>query len=175
MTDPSELPRPVRLDQLGEAPRTEVVTATADERAALARRFGLIAIDRLAATADVRRAGDTVLADGRIDAQVVQACAATGVPLRVAIAEPFAIRFEPRAAVDAAQEVELDAGDLDVVAYDGGAIDLGEAIAETLALAIDPFLRAPDAEARLREAGVVGEEEAEVGPFAGLKALLKGE
>ncbi len=172
MTVPGEMARPLRLDQLGEAARAESVTATPGERAALARRFGLIGIERLVATAEVRRAGETVFAAGRVEADVVQACAATGVPLAVAIAEPFALRFAPRAALDAAGEVELDAGDLDVVAYDGGAIDLGEAVAETLALAIDPFPRAPDADDRLRAAGVIGEDEA--GPFAGLKALLEG-
>lgn len=163
--------RPVRLDQIGETARVEAVTATPAERIALASRFALIAIDRLTATASLRRAGDVLFADGRVEADLVQACAATGMPLPVTIAEPFAIRFEPAAAVG--EEVELDASDLDVVTYDGAAIDLGEAVAETLALAIDPFLRAPDADAVLREAGVLGEAEAEVGPFAGLKALMK--
>ena len=59
--------------------------------------------------------------------------------------------------------------------YDGGAIDLGEAAAETMALALDPFPRGPGAEAALKAAGVISEEEA--GPFgalAGLKDKLAG-
>ena len=54
-----------------------------------------------------------------------------------------------------------------------GAIDLGEAAAETLLLALDPYPRAPNADAVLREAGVKpeGEEEREPGPFAALAAL----
>ena len=55
------------------------------------------------------------------------------------------------------------------VFYTGGAIDLGEAAAETLALVLDPFPRSPGAQAALREAGVLNEEEA--GPFAALAKL----
>ena len=62
-----------------------------------------------------------------------------------------------------------------MVPYDGGAIDLGETAAETMALALDPFPRGPGAEAALKAAGVISEEEA--GPFgalAGLKDKLAG-
>ena len=50
------------------------------------------------------------------------------------------------------------------------ATDLG-AVAETLALSLDPFPRAPDADAVLRAAGVLSEDEAVTGPFAALKGL----
>jgi uncharacterized protein YutE (UPF0331/DUF86 family) len=53
--------------------------------------------------------------------------------------------------------------------YTDGAIDLGEAVAQTMALALDPFPRSTNAEAALREAGVISEEEA--GPFGALKGL----
>lgn len=67
------------------------------------------------------------------------------------------------------EEIELSDEDCDTLSHDGGAIDLGEAVAQTLALAIDPFPRGPNADAALRAAGVIGEEDA--GPFAVLKAL----
>ena len=44
------------------------------------------------------------------------------------------------------------------------AIDVGEAVAETLSLSLDPYPRAPGAEEALKAAGVKSEEEA--GPFA---------
>lgn len=167
----NEFARAIRLDALGEAPRQMTIEAEADERAALARRFGLVSIDRLSATASIRREGDIVFADGRLSAAVVQSCVATGDPLPATVDEPFALRFEPASAVadPAADEVELAATDLDVVAYSGGAVDLGEAVAETLSLALDPFPRAPDADERLRAAGV--KDEGEAGPFAALKEL----
>jgi uncharacterized metal-binding protein YceD (DUF177 family) len=58
-----------------------------------------------------------------------------------------------------------------VVFHDGTAIDLGSAIADTLALSLDPYPRSASAEAALRDAGVLSEEEA--GPFAVLAKLKR--
>jgi hypothetical protein len=63
--------------------------------------------------------------------------------------------------------------DCDVVFHDGSAIDLGGAIADTLALSIDPYPRSAGAESALKEAGVLGE--AEAGPFAALAKLKRGD
>jgi len=172
-----EFARRVRLDTLGPEPRAIDIAADEGERAALARRFGLVAIDRLEAHARISREGAAVLAEGRILADATQSCVATGDPVPAHIDEPFALRFEPEAAC-APEEVELEEGDLDVLPYSGGAVDLGEAAAQGFALALDPFPRAPRAEERLRAAGVRTEEEAEAerreaSPFAMLKQLKK--
>ena len=53
------------------------------------------------------------------------------------------------------EEVELVESDCDVVFHDGSAIDLGSAIADTLALGLDPYPRSAGAEAELKEAGVL--------------------
>jgi len=164
----AEFPRPVRIDSLGDGPRAIAIEADEAERAALARRFGLIGIDRVVARADVARAGEAITVRGRLQAQVTQACVASGEPIEAAVDEPFELRFLPDGAAGE-EEIELDESDLDVIGYDGNAIDLGEAAAQTLALALDPFPRAPSADAALREAGVVDEEIA--GPFGILKAL----
>lgn len=169
-----EFSRPVRIDTLGAGPRRIAIEADGEERAALAARFGLVAIDRLAAVAEVSRAGETVTARGRLDGAVVQSCVASGEPVPAAVTEDFRIEFRPQPAAAAPdEEVELGAAELDVAFYDGGAVDLGEAVAETLSLALDPFPRSPAAEAALREAGVKSEEEAraESSPFAALKGL----
>jgi uncharacterized metal-binding protein YceD (DUF177 family) len=169
-----EFSRPVRIDTLGAGPRRVEIEANADERAALAARFALVAIDRLAAEAEVTRSGETVIATGRFGAAVVQSCVASADPVPATLAEAFRIEFRPHLhQAGPEEEVELGEAELDVVFYDGGAIDLGEAVAETLSLALDPFPRSPAAEAALREAGVRSEEEAraESSPFAALKAL----
>jgi uncharacterized metal-binding protein YceD (DUF177 family) len=172
MSMTTEFARPVRIDAIGETGRSETVTAHADERAALAARFDLIAIDRLEATAELKRKGEEVFVTGTFAADVVQACVASGAPVPATLAQAFALKFVPALAAEG-DEVELDAADLDVVAYDGGAVDLGEAVAETMALALDPFPRSADAEAVLRAAGVKREDEVEpaAGAFAGLAAL----
>lgn len=167
-----EFSRPFRIDTLGSGARAAPIAADAAEREALARRFDLVSIDRLEANAELTCDGGMVTAVGTLGAEVVQSCVATGLPVEARIDEPFRIQFRPPSAAE--EEVELGEEDLDVVFYDGAAIDLGEAIAETLALSLDPFPRAPEADAALREAGVKSEGEA--GPFgalAGLRDKLK--
>jgi uncharacterized metal-binding protein YceD (DUF177 family) len=164
----TEFSRPVRLDTLGDGARQIAIEADEAERAALARRFGLIGIDRLEASAEARSAGEAVLVSGRLRAAVTQACVASGEPVPANIDEPFELKFMPQGDI-ADEEVELEEGDLDVIGYEGSAIDLGEAAAQTLALSLDPFPRAPNADSVLRAAGVLGE--LDPGPFAALKAL----
>jgi uncharacterized metal-binding protein YceD (DUF177 family) len=167
MTNP-EFSRSIRLDTLGDGVRQIAIEANAEERTALARRFGLIGVDRLESNAEARSIGDTVLVSGRLRAAVTQACVASGEPVEAVIDEPFELKFVPEGS-NADEELELEEGDLDVIGYEGSAIDLGEAAAQTLALALDPFPRAPNADSVLREAGVLDEQEA--GPFAALLAL----
>lgn len=174
----NEFSRTLRLDALGEAPRDVAFVAEPAERAALAARFGLLAIDRLTVAAAVSRAGTAVIADGRVSARVVQSCVATDLPLPAEIDAPFSLRFVPEADAAEEEEIELSDSDCDTLTYVGGAADLGEAAAETLLLALDPFPRAPDSEIVLREAGVIDEEtvavaprEGKANPFAALKAL----
>jgi len=163
-----EFSRPERVDTIGAGPRTVTIEADAAERAALAARFGLLSLDALAATFTLARAPKGISAVGTVTAKAVQPCSVTGAPVPAQIDEPVSLRFVPEA--DAAEaELELSEEDLDVLAYEGGAIDLGEAAAETMALALDPFPRAADAEQALRDAGVLSEEEA--GPFSALAAL----
>jgi len=168
-----EFARPQRVDTIGDDARTIEVDADAQERAALAKRFDLIGIERLTGKFTIRRDAAGIVAEGRVEAAVTQACSITGDPLPVTVDEPVALRFV--AEEDSGQdEVELGDSDIDVIPYDGGTIDLGEVAAETMALALDPFPRGPNAEVLLKEAGVLSEEQA--GPFgvlAGLKDMLE--
>lgn len=176
MTAP-EFSRTVRVDTFGDGPRPLAIEAEEVERITLARRFGLIAIERLGAALELSRRGEDIAASGRLSARVVQACAATGEPLAAEIEAPFEILFRAdRASAAAAEEVELGEADMDVVFYEGGEIDVGEAVAETLSLNLDPYPRAPGSEEALKEAGVKSEEEA--GPFgklAELRSRLEGD
>ena len=173
---PPEFSRPHRLDQIGAGESEVRVSAEPEERAALALRFALPAIDRLEADFTLRRDAIGVLARGHLSAEVVQSCVVTEEPIPAPIEEDFAIRFLPEGDGAGDDEIELSEDECDTVFYTGSAIDLGEAAAETLALALDPFPRSPAAAAALKEAGVISEEEAqrlaeESGPFGGLAAL----
>jgi adhesin HecA-like repeat protein len=172
----TEFSRAFRLDTLSGEPRPVEIEADPAERAALARRFELVAVDALTAAGTLVRRGGTIEAAGSLRARVTQSCVATAEPVEASLEEHFRIDFRPSPEAEAEEEIELDAAELDVVFYEGGAIDLGEAVAQTLFLALDPYPRCPAAQAALREAGVKSEEEAraETSPFAVLKGL-KGE
>ena len=165
-----EFGRPVRVDTISAEPRGMEIAAEPEEREALARRFGLVAIHFLSAEASLTRNGENVIVEGRLRASVTQSCVATAVPLEARVDEPFRIEFRPEPTAGTPdEEVELSEAEMDVTFYDGGSIDLGEAVAETLSLSLDPWPRAPGAEEVLKAAGVKGETEA--GPFAALAAL----
>lgn len=170
-----EFSRPVRIDSLTPTPRSHGIAAEPGELKRLAGRFSLVAIERLEAEAQLSRNGDDVIASGSLSAAVVQSCAATSAPVPAEVHEEFRIVFRPQPVrAGEEDEIELGSSDLDVVFYEGSAIDLGEAVAETLSLALEPYPRAPDADEALRAAGVKNEEEAGVfGALAALRDKLK--
>lgn len=176
MTQPPlepEFSHTLPLSEIGGQVRHLQLAADEAQRAALARRFDLLSLDSLSAKVAVRRDGDAVLAEGNFAGELVQACVATGAPVPASLSEDFAIRFVGEADYAPDAEIELGAGDCDTMFHDGRVVDLGEAVAQSLALAIDPFPRSADADAALKEAGVKGEDE--TGPFAALAALKKGD
>lgn len=153
-----------------EAPQHLV--ASAAERTALATRFDLVSVDRLEAEVTLVADGDRVKVSGELSADIVQSCAVTGDDLPVAIREPLAFAFVPASApATPGEEVELAAEELDEIAYDGALIDVGEAVAESLALAIDPYPEGPGADEYRRNYNLA--DEGPKGALAeGLAALL---
>lgn len=167
----SELPRVVKLRQIDARPVR--IEADAEERAALAERFGIVAVDRLAADVTLEREGEDVAVSGRLEADIVQTCGISGEDFPVRIDEPIALRFVPEVAHTVPdEEIELEESELDEIEYTGDALDLGEAIAQSLGLAIDPYATGPTADAARKEAGIL--EEGATGPLAeALRALKK--
>ena len=162
----------LRLDQIRDGERVDL-TADEAERRAIADRFGLPSIERLEAHATLYRKADSVRAEGRVVASLEQNCVITGDPVPAHVDEPFGIAFLPEPQVSRSEEeIELDPTDCDVVFHDGSTIDLGSAIADTLALGLPAYPRSPGAEAVLKEAGIL--TEAEASPFAALAQLMKG-
>ena len=130
----------------------------------------LVAIGNLTARINLKADGPTVRATGRFAADIIQSCAVSGEDLATTIDEPLALRFVPEVPVTA-EELELDSEALDEIPYTGGSLELGEAVAQSLALAIDPYAIGPEAERVRKEAGL--QDEAASGPFAALAALKK--
>ena len=165
----SDFDQRLPIDQIRDGDRIDL-TADAAECAAIADRLGLLSLDRFDAHAVLSRDGGNIRATGRLKASLEQCCVASGDPVPSHVDEPFEILFlpEPKAGRPD-EEVELAAGELDTMFHDGSAIELGSAIVDSLALALDPYPRSAGADAALKEAGVLSEEEA--GPFAALAAL----
>lgn len=171
MSDP--FAQALRIDTVRDGARLDV---TADEpaRAAIAERLGLTRLDRLEAHVVLERDGSNILAKGRVIASLDQSCVITGEPVAAHVDEPFEVKFIPEPAVASPdEEIELAAEDCDTMFHDGATIDLGAAVADSLALALDPYPRSSAAAAALKEAGVMSE--AEAGPFAVLAKLKRGD
>jgi uncharacterized metal-binding protein YceD (DUF177 family) len=168
--EPLEFSHPVSVRQVDA--RTHHLEAGEAQRAALAKRFGIVAVHRLAAEIALERNGLEVEASGKLEAEIVQSCAVTGDDLPVTIREKLAFRFVPETGQHAPdEEVELETDELDEIPYEGEFFDLGEAVAQSLALAIDPYATGPGADEARKAAGLL--DEADAGPFAALKALKK--
>lgn len=159
----------LRLDQIRDGDRLDLIADEA-ERSAVAKRLGLSALSCLEAHAVLSRSGEVVRALGRLAARLEQSCVVTNEPVPAHVDEPFELVFMPEPPPGAPdEEIELGGSDLDVVFHDGAAIDLGTAIADTLALSLDPYPRSAGADAALKEAGVMTEGQAS--PFAVLAKL----
>ena len=165
----SDFAHRLTLDRIRDGDRLDLV-ADAEERARIAERLDLASLERLDAHVVLHRDRDVVRASGRVKAALEQRCVATGDPLAARVDEAFDLRFIPEPVVPGGDaEFELGADELDTLFHDGQAIDLGSAIADSLALGLDPYPRSARAAEALRAAGVLSEEEA--GPFAALAAL----
>lgn len=164
----SEFSRIVKLHQITQRP--VVLEADRHELAALAVRFTLGAVHRLKAEVNLKADGAIVTASGRLLADILQPCAVSGEDFSVHIDEILAFRFVPEADSRNDQVLELQAEDCDEISYDGESFDLGEAVAQGLGLAIDPFARGPGADIFRQQAGIL-DEHTPTGPFAALAAL----
>lgn len=120
----------------------------APEREALARRLGLLALDRLEAevTAKPLANGRLVRVEGRLSADLVQECVVSLAPVPAQLAETFTAFFgEEEASADPSDEVDVPF-DADLPEpIEDGTVDLGELVAQHLSLALDPYPRAPGA------------------------------
>lgn len=169
---PSELTRMVKTRPLPGGP--VVIEASEAERAALAARFGLGAVEALRAEISLEQKPRAIRATGRLRAAIMQPCAISGEDFPVTIDEPIDLRFveDNQRPAGEDEEIELEADDCDEIEFTGEMFDLGEAVAQSLGLAIDPYAEGPDADAARAAAGIVQEGEVR-GPLADLLAGLK--
>ncbi len=146
-----EFSRLVEVDAILHSGRVErSIRADGEELDRLAIRLGIDRLHRLAATATVSASGQGrfLTVEGQVTAVMERGCVVTLEPFETTMEEPFRVVFD-RAPEKSADEsaIDLNADDPDAPEpLEGRAIDLGELVAQQLALAIDPFPRAPGAD-----------------------------
>jgi uncharacterized metal-binding protein YceD (DUF177 family) len=171
-----ELSRRIALASVSDSGEHFRIDATESERQALARRFELVELRSLRAEGvlTVTGHGRRARLEGRLQAEVVQSCVVTLEPVPAEIDESF-VRLYSADAGDAPAAVDLEADDPpDPIV--GGGIDVGEAVAEELGLALDPYPRAPGAVLESPDGAGEAAEGAETrreSPFAALRGLVK--
>ncbi len=138
----------------------------------LAERLDILAVDDFAADLLARPLRGGIQVIGKVRATVQQACVVTLVPvtqtLKANVDRVFMPGKDPHA--DKTADLYFDAeGEDEPDYFEGDYADLTELVVETLALALDPYPRAPGVEF---EPGRDGDDDpAKSSPFAALSAL----
>ena len=142
-----EFSRPVRVDRVPASGISREIAAGDEERRALAKRFGIVAIESLAANVSLRRTGQGDIAvSADFSAHVVQECVVTLDPVAGRIDEKVALLFRPVEPDALNERTVVIPADEDFEPFVGESLDIGEAVAVELALCLDPFPRSPDAD-----------------------------
>jgi len=186
---------PVDVGHLPPQGRSYTITASAEERARVAARLDLQDVEVLKAALEVNFQGGLIVVTGTVDAKVTQSCVVSLGPVPAVISEVIEASYmtEERAAKEqvkrekilskkkagfkaSAEEeelIEFGRQDPPEVAR-GDRIDLGELAVVHLALALDPYPRAPGAAFDPGAWGLEAENEENIpqtSPFAALAKL----
>tara|TARA_R110000764_G_scaffold83973_1_gene164552 strand:- start:1612 stop:2190 length:579 start_codon:yes stop_codon:yes gene_type:complete len=159
-----------------------ILEASAQERAALAKRFELVLIDSLTAELTIIAASNgEVTVRGPMHAQIVQSCVTTLEPVPEMVEDEVKVLFSPHVSEE---DMPSNPDDLEDLSEDelmalldqpeplvDGKIDVGEVVSQFLAVAMNPYPRKDGAE--LPEAALIEEEadEERPNPFAKLAGL----
>jgi uncharacterized metal-binding protein YceD (DUF177 family) len=173
---PLPLVRTLRVDEFKEGEERAIEVNRA-ERDAIAALLDLRALDRLTFTFRLHRRGQGRLAlQGTLAAAVTQTCVVSLEPVESTLDVPVEVEFWPVPMIDdlaGSPDEAASHGTLDwPEPIEGGKIDLGPVIYETLATALDPYPKREGVSFEWSEASSTGAEpEQAESPFAALKRL----
>jgi hypothetical protein len=170
-----EFSRPVPIDQIGMEECVFDLRAEPHERAALARRFELVEIGVLTAVVRLAwvRGRKAVRLAATFHAEVTQTCVVTLEPVPSVLDQEFVIPYAAMPEGGGGGEVVVSLED-ETEPLIGPVLDIGEVVAEELALSLDPYPRSPGAGV----AAISGPESGEGAPsgaFAVLAAKFRKE
>jgi uncharacterized metal-binding protein YceD (DUF177 family) len=147
--------------------------ADADELKGVARALDLNSCNRLAAAFKiVRGSGERYVLSGSLQAEVGQTCVVTLEPIVSRVEEAFEAEFWPENELPEPAGGELDLAEQIVPEpFANGLIPVGRIVFETLAGAIDPFPRKPDATLDWQPSADAEARSGRANPFAVLAKL----
>jgi uncharacterized metal-binding protein YceD (DUF177 family) len=178
-SQPSEFSRIVPVGRLTGKPVHHRIEADAAECAALAKRFELESVDRLVADVTLAReaGGGGVRLEAELTADIVQTCGVTLEPVPAHVTDRFALIFRAGIDEEEADRLALENPEEEIIEpLMADLIDIGEAVAQQLSVAMDPYPRAPSAQSTAEEAEVGQDADptmARRNPFEALAVLKK--
>lgn len=152
------------------------LAASADDRAIIADRLDLLALDHFTAEVSIFFARKAFVVTGHFKALLDQKCVVTLDAVPAVVEEKFELELVSVEEADRrdAEELYADPETPDYDAYEGGEIDLGEIVIQSLAVALEPYPRKDDIDIQsLAREGleIDGEPLKKKSPFAALEAL----
>ncbi|WP_343563176.1 YceD family protein [Kiloniella sp. b19] len=183
----NEFSRLYKADNLQRAPQTIRLKAKPEECAALADRFELEVLEGLEAELRLfpNEKASLLKVEGRFSAEVTQNCIISGVPLKKLLEEDFEILYSfvpvhqpDYSEADDESYIDMEAED-PPEEVDPAGIDFGEAVAQQLAVSLDPYPKAEGVEWDGESIDVAPKEEEAApvkradNPFEALRALKK--
>ena len=169
VSEQAEFSRPVVVARLGQSEAIETIEAADAERARLAKRLGIVALNRFVAVVRLRRreGGEIIHVSGRLEADLVQNCVVTLEPFPSLVEDSFSVDFTELPVAEEDEAIlDMDHEPPEPIA--DGIIDIGEVATQYLALALDPHPRAPGVSL---DSVWSGEGNPESSPFAALAKL----
>jgi uncharacterized metal-binding protein YceD (DUF177 family) len=172
----SEFCRLVPLSKLTHgAEKTFEIEATAQECEALAKRFNILAVQSLKAIIklSLRAKGKLIKLRGAFQAEVIQSCVITLDPVYSKLEDNFSLSYS-ETVDNSAPEIDISIEGEDYIEpLLSDSLDIGEAVSEHLALALDPFPRKKGAVFVYSDKTDQFDNEVKPNPFSVLKSLKK--
>ncbi|NVJ98092.1 MAG: DUF177 domain-containing protein [Alphaproteobacteria bacterium] len=150
MTDTLTLAATVAISDLDKEGKTFELAGTPEELERVAERFELVSVSALSGSLVLKDKGPEqgVLVSGKLAAQFTQKCIATLAPVDEELETDFELLLVDPEMADRMDEegVYLDADAPEYDALEGEIIPIGEILAQTLSISMNPYPRAEGVE-----------------------------
>ncbi|MCK0070399.1 YceD family protein [Kordiimonas laminariae] len=178
MTKTNNLTLSLKASEIDSNEKSYAIEATDDEKSILVERFNLVSLSAFSAEVTVKSKADmdAVLLEGHIDAELEQACTISLKPVAETVSENFSLLLVSPEMANSMDEdeayLDVDAPDYD--ALEGDIVEVGELVAQTLAISMNQYPRAEGVELNVSASANVSVNEVELekpNPFAALGKL----